>query len=42
MAIDWTLVTHADELLFLLYLIVWLVQWLIGIVGRAPSQAPKP
>lgn len=30
--VDWDLVLHADELLFLLWLAVWLVTWIVGKV----------
>jgi len=36
--VNWTVVEHLDLILLFIFLLVWLVQWIIGIVGRAPRQ----
>lgn len=38
LAISWDWILHADELLFFIWLVVWAINWLIGLVVRAPKQ----
>lgn len=41
--IDWDWLLHADELLFFLWLVVWIVEFVAGLIGGLASrQRPKP
>lgn len=43
LVIDWSAVVRADELLFLLWLVVWLIGFVAGLIRwLASQQRPKP
>lgn len=40
--VDWDWLLHADELLFFVWLVVWFVRFILGLIGRAPAQNNNP
>jgi hypothetical protein len=42
LAINWDWVYHADALLLFIFLLVWSIIWLAGVIGRGPGPGPGP
>lgn len=37
LVVDMNWLTTADAVLLFIYLLVWLITWLLGLIGRAPK-----
>jgi hypothetical protein len=38
MSISWDFFLHADEVLLFVWLVVWFIRFIIGVVTRTPGQ----